>query len=613
MKRLITTLAILLVVMVAGMTALVLLVNPNDFRAWMIQQVEQRSGYQLALKGELRWHVWPQLSILSGPLTLTAQGASQPLVSAENMRLDVQLFPLLSHQLSIKQVMLKSAVVNLTSESQRQRPANAPVGPSGSVAPSMIDDVTRGWKFDIAHLKLVDGLIIWQQDNGEQLNIRDVNLQLDQQQSNAFSLDFSSRISRNQRELQLQLSSALDIAHYPRQLNATITQLDYQLQGIELPPAGIKGQAAMTVDWEPLRHSFHLDNLQVSANDSLLNGKIDAELGEQTTVQADLSSAMLNLDALLGYDSTPKNAATQSVSRQGMAPVIAESVSPQSHSLLNNMTGTLKLAVDKARWHGLDLQALKVQADSQQGVLQLNNMHGRLAGGEFTVSGSFDTRDVTTKVALHPSLQQVDITPIMQALSLPKTLSGRVSLQGDLSGDGVSLDNIQQQWQGNADITLQDAQFAQLNFLQMIQQAVTRSSNKVQANAVEGPLSQNIRTHVALQNGTFTLTDLRAESAMLNYTGQGKIDWPNKQLDMDFGITVTDGWQGDNELITYLQQTPVPLRLYGPWSAINYTLKVDQLLRRTLRDTAKKRLKNWMTQHPDSKKQQDAQELLKDM
>lgn len=64
MRRVLTTLMILLVVLVAGLSALVLLVNPNDFRAYMVRQVEARSGYQLKLDGPLRWHVWPQLSIL---------------------------------------------------------------------------------------------------------------------------------------------------------------------------------------------------------------------------------------------------------------------------------------------------------------------------------------------------------------------------------------------------------------------------------------------------------------------------------------------------------------------------------------------------------------------
>ncbi|SQB29127.1 putative assembly protein [Citrobacter koseri] len=129
MRRFLTTLMILLVVMVAGFSALVMLVNPNDFRAYMVQQVAARSGYQLQLDGPLRWHVWPQLSILSGRMALTAEGASEPLVRADNMRLDVALWPLLSHQLKVEQVMLKGAVIQLTPQTEAARREDAPVAP----------------------------------------------------------------------------------------------------------------------------------------------------------------------------------------------------------------------------------------------------------------------------------------------------------------------------------------------------------------------------------------------------------------------------------------------------------------------------------------------------
>lgn len=121
MRRILTTLMILLAVVVAGLTALVLLVNPNDFRAYMVKEVADRSGYQLELNGPLRWHVWPQLSILSGRMTLTAPGAEEPVIRADNMRLDVGLLPLISHQLQVKQVMLKGAVIQLTSKTEAVR------------------------------------------------------------------------------------------------------------------------------------------------------------------------------------------------------------------------------------------------------------------------------------------------------------------------------------------------------------------------------------------------------------------------------------------------------------------------------------------------------------
>lgn len=167
MRRFLTTLMILLVVLVAGLSALVLLVNPNDFRDYMVKQVAARSGYQLQLDGPLRWHVWPQLSILSGRMSLTAQGASQPLVRADNMRLDVALLPLLSHQLSVKQVMLKGAVIQLTPQTEAVRSEDAPVAPRDNTLPDLSDD--RGWSFDISSLKVADSVLFEISDLQQQL------------------------------------------------------------------------------------------------------------------------------------------------------------------------------------------------------------------------------------------------------------------------------------------------------------------------------------------------------------------------------------------------------------------------------------------------------------
>ncbi|PRD16826.1 outer membrane assembly protein AsmA [Pantoea coffeiphila] len=614
MKRLITTLAILLVVIVAGMTALVLLVNPNDFRAYMAHQVEQRSGYQLALKGELRWHVWPQLSILSGPVTLTAQGASQPVVSAENMRLDVNLLPLLSHQLSVKQVMLKNAVVRLIPESERQRPADAPIGPEGSSPPSVIEDVTRGWRFDISHLRIVDSLLVWQQDNGEQLNVRDFNLRLDQTQPRLVNLEFSSRISRDQRDLRLQFSSELDITHYPRQINAAIKQLDYQLQGADLPQTGIKGQAAMAASWDNANQRFSLSDIQLSANDSQLSGTITGSLGNRPQVVADLSSATLNMDSLLGIPETTNADAAQQSQRTGRAPVIAESAPVNNaDSPLNAVDGKIGLKIAKLRWRGIDMDAVDLEATNQQGLLSLVRLQGQADGGTFSLPGSIDVRSSQTRVALKPSFQRVGIGPLLKAFNLPDTISGELSLDGDFNGNGLTVAEFNHQWQGSADLKLDNAQFAGLNFQQLIQRAVEGNSDKVRGERNDQPILQQISGHATLNNGLVTFPELKAQSTILNYTGSGNVDLAKRELDINFGVTVMRGWQGDDTLVRRLQQTPVPLRIYGPWSTINYSLKVDQVLRQQLRDEAKQRLKEWMGRNPENEKRNDVKKLLKDM
>ena len=210
MRRFLTTLMILLVVLVAGLSALVLLVNPNDFRDYMVKQVAARSGYQLQLDGPLRWHVWPQLSILSGRMSLTAQGASQPLVRADNMRLDVALLPLLSHQLSVKQVMLKGAVIQLTPQTEAVRSEDAPVAPRDNTLPDLSDD--RGWSFDISSLKVADSVLVFQHEDDEQVTIRNIRLQMEQDPQHRGSFEFSGRVNRDQRDLTISLTGSGHLA-----------------------------------------------------------------------------------------------------------------------------------------------------------------------------------------------------------------------------------------------------------------------------------------------------------------------------------------------------------------------------------------------------------------
>lgn len=615
MKRFITTLAILLVVIVAGMTALVVLVNPNDFRAYMISQVEQRNGYQLALNGDLRWHVWPQLSILSGPVTLTAPGATQPVVSAQNMRLDVNLLPLLSHQLSVKQVMLKGAVVRLTQDSESQRAADAPIGPVDRSNTAAISDVTHGWKFDISHLRIADSLLVWQQSNGEQLNVRDFNLALDQTQPLRAHLTLSSRINRDQRELQVNIDSDLDITDYPRHIGAVISQLDYQLKGADLPQEGVKGNARMKANWALPTRQFSLEDISLSANDSQLTGRVSGSLGARPQVVASLHAASLDLDALLGLNPVAADGASGAEQRSGPAPVIAALPEyDNANSPLNAMDGHLSLVADNLHWRGLNMNNVQFDAASEEGLLTVKTFSGQAADGTFSLPGTIDVRSAQTKVTLQPDLKHFALSPLLKGFALPDSISGALSLKGDFHGQGLTVEAFKRQWQGNADMSIRDAQLSGLNFQQLIQRAVENNNSKVRGQIDESkPNLQQIQGRVALNNGVVDFGRLDARSEQLNYTGAGRIDVVKRTLDIGFGVTVTEGWSGDSALVQRLQQTPVPLRIYGPWSAINYNLKVDQVLRDELRDEARQRLKQWIERNPDSNNKKDANKLLKDL
>jgi AsmA protein len=610
MRRLLTTLAILLLVLVAGMTALVLLVNPNDFRHYMVRQVEQKSGYQLALNGDLRWHVWPQLSIIAGPMTLTAPGAPAPVVSADNMRLDVKLWPLLSHQLAVKQVMLKNGVIRLTPDSEARPQADAPVAPGGQPEPAE----PVHWKYDIDELKVADSLLVWQRGDENPINVRDINLSLSQQDHRQATISLSSRINRDQRDLTFSLSGQADMSRFPQAVTGKIDQLNYQLEGVDLPAGGIKGQGTLQAAYQQSPASLTLSQLVLSANDSQVRGELSAQLGEVPDFRVNLQADRLNLDGLTGWKPASGEARQQGQTTT-FAPVISRDVLAHQNELavLTGFTARLALKAAGLTYRGLQVAQFDVQADNQRGKVGLAALSGKLGQGDFSLPGSLDATGSRLRLSLAPVLHQVELGPVLRAYGLPEALTGRFSLTGTVSGEGLTTEDVNQHWQGQADMSMQGARLHGLNVQQLIQQAVARNNGGVKGQERYERYTEvdQLQSHGDLKNGVLTLSNLQATSPLLALTGGGTLSLTSEQCDVTLAARVTGGWHGDNSsLIDTLSRTSVPLRIYGPWQQLNYQLQVDQVLRKQLQQEARRALKNWAEKNSGSQESKPLNKLL---
>ncbi|HGX0216287.1 TPA: outer membrane assembly protein AsmA [Escherichia coli] len=617
MRRFLTTLMILLVVLVAGLSALVLLVNPNDFRDYMVKQVAARSGYQLQLDGPLRWHVWPQLSILSGRMSLTAQGASQPLVRADNMRLDVALLPLLSHQLSVKQVMLKGAVIQLTPQTEAVRSEVAPVAPRDNTLPDLSDD--RGWSFDISSLKVADSVLVFQHEDDEQVTIRNIRLQMEQDPQHRGSFEFSGRVNRDQRDLTISLNGTVDASDYPHDLTAAIEQVNWQLQGADLPKQGIQGQGSFQAQWQESHKRLSFNQISLTANDSTLSGQAQVTLTEQPEWQLRLQFPQLNLDNLIPLNETAngENGAAQQGQSQSTLPrpVISSRIDEPAYQGLQGFTADILLQASNVRWRGMNFTDVATQMTNKSGLLEITQLQGKLNGGQVSLPGTLDATSINPRINFQPRLENVEIGTILKAFNYPISLTGKMSLAGDFSGADIDADAFRHNWQGQAHVEMTDTRMEGMNFQQMIQQAVERNGGDVKAaeNFDNVTRLDRFTTDLTLKDGVVTLNDMQGQSPMLALSGAGTLNLAEQTCDTQFDIRVVGGWNGESKLIDFLKETPVPLRVYGNWQQLNYSLQVDQLLRKHLQDEAKRRLNDWAERNKDSRNGKDVKKLLEKM
>ncbi|EMM6760166.1 outer membrane assembly protein AsmA [Pluralibacter gergoviae] len=612
MRRLLTTLMILLVVIVAGLSALVLLVNPNDFRHYLIDQVASRSGYQLELDGRLRWHVWPQLSILTGRMSLTEPGASAPLVRADNMRLDVALIPLLSHQLKVKQVMLKGAVIELTPQTEAVRDGSAPVAPRENTLP--LESADRGWSFDVSSLKVHDSVLVFQHADDEQVTVRGIDLEMQQDEHHRAEVDFSGRINRDQRDLTIAFNAQVNAGDYPQNLTATFNRLNWQLKGADLPPQGIVGQGSLQAQWQEAAKKLSFSQLQLTANDSTLRGEGSVALSDRPQWTLNLQSDKLNLDNLMVHADAVTDGGTggQGQARQQpLRPVIADSAPQPDYASLRAYRADFSFQASQLQWRGMNFVNVRAQAQNNRGLLTVSHLSGELGKGTLSLPGTLDAREDVPRARFRPALKDIEIGALLKAFNYPIELTGELSLNGDFNGGKIDADSFRRSWDGQASLALRNSRAQGLNFQQLVQQAVARSANvKVQDSFTNATELDSLTSELSLDSGMLSLDDMAGQSQMLALTGEGTLDLVHEEGDVRFNIRVLDGWEGQSKLIETLKTTPVPLRVYGKWTALNYSLQVDQVLRKSLQDEARSKLQKWADKNQDRQSGRDVKKFL---
>lgn len=115
MKKLFLFIAIIIGALIAAALALVLLVNPNQFKPLIVEQAKQKTGLDLVIEGDISWSFFPSLGFDLGQTELrNPQGFSAPnLFKVDQVGIEISVMPLLDKQLEIGNIRLNGAEFHL--------------------------------------------------------------------------------------------------------------------------------------------------------------------------------------------------------------------------------------------------------------------------------------------------------------------------------------------------------------------------------------------------------------------------------------------------------------------------------------------------------------------
>ncbi|MBW4048552.1 MAG: AsmA family protein [Proteobacteria bacterium] len=155
----------LFILVVGGAGLMLLAFNPNQYKAALINAVQERYHRTLALPGTLELHLFPPFTLRTGPMRLSEPGSSALFAQASDMRLHLDFLALLRRRLVVDRIALDAPHVVVQRDANGQFNFNdllppaggAPGGSTPGEAPSHMALVVRNLSISGGDVTLNDG------------------------------------------------------------------------------------------------------------------------------------------------------------------------------------------------------------------------------------------------------------------------------------------------------------------------------------------------------------------------------------------------------------------------------------------------------------------------
>lgn len=607
-KKLLTILFSLIVLCVLGLAALLFWVSPNHYKSFIADAVKEKTGYELTISGDLHWHIWPKINLLSEGVTLKDPAAKKPLLIADNMRFDVELWPLFSKKLVITDVFVKAATVTLTDETSNENVPKTPVSESATTPPSThvqsqttsakpaassankneFDNVLdkMSWLSDLNKLQIVDSVVVYQSQQ-DLINLRNINLTVLQKVSGIFSVDFSGHINRNQKDIKYHLVSDLNMQRYPESVSLPIEKLTMSFTGAGMPESGINGQFVGAIDYVPAAKKISSNNVEMTINGNQLKGKMAVTLDKRPAYSLNLATDHFSLLPFLAPAKKSETAKTQSKttaakSTSGNASSVVINQAPSSNALafLRDFDATFVLTARKLTTPSVIMTDVIVEGNNQQGILTIRKMNGKFAEGQINVSGQANGRVAKERVGFHVNVQNMNSDRLFDTLKIEKSVSGLLNMTGDFVANSVTATPFFSQLTGNMALQFDQVRFNKVDFSQIIQPLSLLTKEKLTADSLKQYTQfRQISSQAKLAGGMLNFSSVQANSDALNVTGQGWLNTAKNSLDFKLNAKVLKVLNDNSKTLNQLKNVLIPLRVYGPFSQIKYDVNIEQILK----------------------------------
>ncbi|QJB56526.1 AsmA family protein [Pseudodesulfovibrio sp. zrk46] len=620
---------------VAAAILLVTMVDPNEYKGEIAKAVKESTGRELVFEGDISFNFFPWLGLKVGPVALGNAPGFQPkeMVRINKAEANIQIMPLLTGNVAIGVVVLDGFTLNLavnkqgvsnwddlTKGDEAKKDAAKAEDHGGKSGGSKLESLA------VEGVEITNANVIYDDRKaGSKSSLTNLNLivgEVGDKLPTPFELYFDLKLDNPKVETRPKLTgvatfdqgagtfriteltlAALNMTvtgdffakskdgalNYSGELNLAEMSIKELMKQLSMEPLVTTDPGALTRTSAVIKingtdNAVALENLTVKLDDTTLSGTGSVMNFAKPAIVVNLNVDDIDADRYMppaqeGEKAEAKPAATQ------------ESASAEEPDLsaLKDLNLKAKLTVGKVKAMNLRVSDILCDLVAKNGVVTIKPFSAKLYDGSLTAHSTLNANGKLATWTETADLKGVQAGPLLKDLTGKDHLLGTTVAKYDLTGSGLTPDNIKKSISGTASFAFTDGAINGINVAKMLRDAFnTIKGKKSTSNEPERTDFAELLGSAVLKNGHITNDDLLMKSPLLRLTGKGWANLPKNNLDYLATVTVVGTLKGqDGASIEELSGLPLPIKISGALDSPSFKLDAKAMAEALLKGTFK--------------------------
>ncbi len=257
-----------------------------------------------------------------------------------------------------------------------------------------------------------------------------------------------------------------------------------------------------------------------------------------------------------------------------------------------NVAGEARVAQLKAR--GIKANDVQLVVRIANGRLDVAPLTAALYGGRLRATAN--AAAAGNRIGVDANLEGISIGPLLRDALDRDILEGTGNVKLAVTTAGATVGGLKRGLNGSGSFALRDGAIKGVNLAAKLREARSflsaRKEDSARASSSEKTDFSELTASFTIKDGVATGNDLDGKSPLLRLAGAGKVDLGAGTLDYTAKVAVVGTLKGqDGRDVSELRGVTIPVRLYGPFEKLAYTIDWGSVAQEALKAKATEQLK----------------------